>query len=71
MASDNYSAAAKAKLRDAQRAWIAFKEKSCLPDGELAAVGGTLSSIIADDCELQLTTERAAHLEEMIKQNGP
>ena len=45
-----------------------FQEKSCLRDGELAAVGGTPPSIIADDCGLEPTTERAAHLEEMINQ---
>ena len=71
MASDDYSPAVKAKLREAQRAWIAFKEKGCLADGDLEAEGGTLSSVIAADCELRLTAERATHLEEVIKQNGP
>lgn len=71
MASDDHSTAAKAKLKDAQRAWIAFKDKGCLADGELAAEGGTLSSIIAGDCGLQLTAERAVHLEEIVKQGSP
>ena len=48
----------------AQRAWIAYRDRSCAAQGELAAEGGTLSRIIAADCVARLTADRAAELEE-------
>jgi uncharacterized protein YecT (DUF1311 family) len=67
MSSDNHSSAAKAKLKEAQRAWIVFRDKGCLADGEIVAEGGTASSLIASDCGLQLTAERAVHLEKIVQ----
>ena len=63
MASDAHSASAKAKLKDAQLAWIAFRDKGCLAAGDLAAEGGTLSGLTSADCSLSLTAQRAAELE--------
>ena len=52
--------AQKAKLRAAQRAWIAFKAADCqsLQDDEW----GTISRVTANMCVLDRTTERADEL---------
>jgi uncharacterized protein YecT (DUF1311 family) len=64
MRDPGWNAETKALLRDAQRAWIAYRDRSCAAQGELAAEGGTLSRIIAADCVARLTADRAAELEE-------
>ena len=49
-------------LRNAQRAWIAFREAECAwrASGET----GTLGPVIIDSCWLGFTTERAAKLKD-------
>lgn len=55
----------RAELRDAQRAWIAYREKACLAAGDVEAEGGSLARITANDCFLRMTAQRAAELEAM------
>lgn len=64
MRDPGWNAETKALLRDAQRAWIAYRDRSCAAQGELAAEGGTLSRIVAADCVARLTADRASELEE-------
>ncbi len=63
MRSDEHSPATKALLREAQRAWISYRDKACAADGELTAPGGTLAAVARASCGLQLTAQRAAELE--------
>lgn len=49
-------------LRDEERAWIAHRDKSCVPDPE----GRTASLLDANYCQLDATAARAAALEEQI-----
>lgn len=53
----------KALLRDAQRAWITYRDKACAAAGDLEAKGGSLALIVAGDCVLRMTAQRAAELE--------
>ena len=50
----------KTELRDAQRAWIGFREAEC--NYRSLAQGGTLGLLIRDSCWLDFTTERVARL---------
>lgn len=59
-------------LRNAQRAWIAFREADCVyrASGET----GTMGPVIIDSCWLGFTTERAAKLQRdlaMVVEWGP
>jgi uncharacterized protein YecT (DUF1311 family) len=47
-------------LRNAQRAWIAFREAECAYRG--SGETGTIGPVIIDSCWLGFTTERAATL---------
>ena len=52
------------RLRDAQRAWIAFRDAECgLQYGIYA--GGTIRSIIGADCIMGMTAARALALRDM------
>lgn len=57
--------AAQARLRIAQRAWIAFRDADC--QAVLAANGGTMAPMLADLCYLDRTTQRADELEDFSK----
>ena len=51
-------------LRDAQRAWIAFRDAECAM--EYAAWGtGSIRSIAGADCMMSLTAERTVRLIEL------
>ncbi|MGP0057725.1 MAG: lysozyme inhibitor LprI family protein [Beijerinckiaceae bacterium] len=50
-------------LRDAQRAWIAFRDKKCDAAG-LQMEGGSGAGILIGDCYLQETARQALWLEE-------
>lgn len=59
-------------LRNAQRAWIAFREAECVyrASGET----GTMGPVIIDSCWLGFTTERVAKLQRdlaMVVEWGP
>lgn len=50
-----------AMLRDAQRAWIPFRDKACAAESNLAR-GGTMQSMLALDCKERLTRQRTEDL---------
>jgi uncharacterized protein YecT (DUF1311 family) len=52
-------------LRDAQRAWITFRDKACEAEG-YAMKGGSAEPLLVYGCMLQLTNERTAHLTSML-----
>ena len=58
----------KQKLREAERAWIVYRNTSCSLLAEFQ--GGTMASISVSDCILQLTAERAKWLEELTEMAG-
>ena len=51
-----------AKLREAQRAWIVFRDAHCTVEGYDAARGGSMESMVFNGCRAQLTRERTRHL---------
>jgi uncharacterized protein YecT (DUF1311 family) len=69
MASPAHAPATKALLREAQRAWVAFRDRGCAAEGEFTAEGGSLSRILAADCALRMTAQRALDLEDLAR--GP
>lgn len=60
---DNLKGAADA-LRDAQRAWIPYRDKACAAYGYLAR-GGTLEPQLIYSCRAELTRARVSELEEL------
>lgn len=50
-----------AMLRDAQRAWIPFRDKACAAESNLAR-GGTMQSMLALNCKERLTRQRTEDL---------
>jgi uncharacterized protein YecT (DUF1311 family) len=53
-------------LRDAQRAWISFRDNACAAEG-YAMKGGSAEPLVVYGCMRVLTLERAAHLWRMIE----
>ena len=51
-----------AKLREAQRAWIVFRDAHCTVEGYNEARGGSMESMVYDGCRAQLTRERITQL---------
>jgi len=68
MRDSRWGADTKALLREAQRAWIAYRDRSCAAGGELAAEGGTLARIVTADCVARLTADRATELEGILRE---
>lgn len=62
-AMDHLSAPRKKQLRQAQRAWLSFRQANCQfyadPDG------GTAATVISNDCYMSATASRAQELEDM------
>jgi uncharacterized protein YecT (DUF1311 family) len=58
---DQLSPKAKAGLRDAQRAWLGYRDQMCAFEG-LGTTGGSMQPMILAACRVKLTNERAAHL---------
>ena len=50
-----------ATLRDAQRAWLAFRDAQCAWEG-YEARGGSMESMLYEMCRANLTRERSAQL---------
>ena len=53
-------------LREAQRAWITFRDKACEAEG-YAMKGGSAEPLLVYGCMRQLTEERTAHLTGMLE----
>jgi uncharacterized protein YecT (DUF1311 family) len=66
MASPDWSVATKTLLRDAQRAWLAYKTAKCRAAGELEYEGGTASEITTSICDMDETALRATELERVL-----
>lgn len=60
------SEAAREALRNEQRAWIKRRDHDC----EQNLTGGTIDMLERASCHLEMTTVRAAELEQMIGQGG-
>lgn len=52
-------------LRDAQRAWIAFRDAHCASEGYLAR-GGSMEPLLVSTCKAQLTRERTGQLRDLV-----
>ena len=50
-----------ATLREAQRAWVAFRDAHCTWEG-FAERGGSLEPMVYEECRTRLTRERIAQL---------
>jgi uncharacterized protein YecT (DUF1311 family) len=48
-------------LREAQRAWVAFRDAHCRGEG-YAERGGSMEPMVYEDCRARLTRERIAQL---------
>lgn len=53
-------------LKDAQRAWITFRDKACEAEG-FAMRGGSAEPLLVYGCMRQLTEDRAAQLWAMVE----
>ena len=55
-----------AALKEAQRAWITFRDKACEAEG-YAMKGGSAEPLLVYGCMRLLTEERTAHLTGMVE----
>lgn len=53
-------------LRDAQRAWLSFRDLNC--EFRVDPDGGTMARVSANQCMLTMTTDRADELEGLERQ---
>lgn len=53
-------------LREAQRAWITFRDKACAAEGH-AMRGGSAEPLLVYGCMRLLTLERTGHLTRMVE----
>lgn len=63
MGASEITPAAKDQLREAQRAWIAYRDRACAARAGVESGGGTLGLVIAAACRLEMTALRAHELE--------
>jgi uncharacterized protein YecT (DUF1311 family) len=56
-------------LRDAQRAWLTFRDKTCEVEG-FAMRGGSAEPMVIASCKARLTWERITHLYRMLDAYG-
>ena len=52
-----------AKLREAQRAWVTFRDAHCTVEGYEEARGGSMETMVYEGCRAQLTRERITQLQ--------
>ncbi|RYI26210.1 MAG: DUF1311 domain-containing protein [Acetobacteraceae bacterium] len=55
-----------AALKDAQRAWITFRDKACEAEG-YAMKGGSAEPLLVYGCMRQLTEDRTSQLDAMVQ----
>ena len=58
-----------AALKDAQRAWITFRDKACEAEG-YAMKGGSAEPLLVYGCMRQLTEDRTGQLQAMVDSYG-
>jgi uncharacterized protein YecT (DUF1311 family) len=51
-----------AKMREAQRAWLIFRDAQCTVEGYDEARGGSMEPMVFANCQARLTRERTAQL---------
>jgi uncharacterized protein YecT (DUF1311 family) len=51
-----------ATMREAQRAWLVFRDAQCTVEGYEEARGGTMEPMVYSGCRARLTRERTAQL---------
>jgi len=56
-------------LRDAQRAWIPYRDKACEAYGFLAR-GGSMEPMLVSNCRADLTNQRIKELQELVEGLG-
>jgi len=54
------------KLREAQRAWIKYRDLSCASEGLIFGGGGTISSQLEYGCLTAITKQRALELQKIL-----
>ncbi|CUH65227.1 hypothetical protein TG4357_01741 [Thalassovita gelatinovora] len=59
---------AEAALRDAQRAWIPFRDKACEAEG-FAFRGGSMEPLMVLSCKERLTRQRTEELRSLTEMN--
>jgi uncharacterized protein YecT (DUF1311 family) len=64
---DGYLKGAEKTLREAQRAWIPFRDKSCEAYGFLAR-GGTMEPMLVFGCQADMTRQRTRELRQLTKE---
>jgi uncharacterized protein YecT (DUF1311 family) len=57
-----------AKLREAQRAWIIFRDAHCTVQGYDEARGGSMEPMVYGACRAELTRQRIAQLRALSEQ---
>lgn len=60
---------AAAALREAQRAWITFRDNACAAEG-FAMRGGSAETLLIHGCMRALTEERTNHLTSLLENYG-
>ena len=63
---DSSTVDGQAHLADAQTAWEAYRKAACVSESDKYA-GGTLAPVVAGQCSLRLTRERAADLGRQLR----
>lgn len=63
LTSDVAATSSKDRLREAQRAWIAYRDRGCQARAEVEAGGGSPSPLTSAFCRLEMTALRAHELE--------
>ena len=61
--------AGKAKLRDSERAWIAYRDAEAAFESDAQARGGTMAPLIYNTCAASLTEKRIKQLTSAIVSN--
>jgi uncharacterized protein YecT (DUF1311 family) len=61
---------AQAKLKTAQRAWIAFRDAQADLDADLEARGGSAAPMIYSGSRTEITKTRTKELRELLKEYG-
>ena len=51
-----------AKMREAQRAWLLFRDAQCTVEGYAESRGGSMEPMVYSGCRARLTRERTAQL---------
>ena len=60
--SDDQRPGYEAALREAQRAWVAFRDAHCRYEGYEEARGGSMEPMVYSGCQARLTRERITQL---------